>query len=154
MERCSQCNSDLHVHRLLQEVREGIQVRDLQGQSETILQSLSPVRGNQGYRFQVIFQTITTLSIVAGIIFCFYAGLRFLNFLDHEGSVPHTPVPAKWSESAITQLQQMNGIIKQELDIIVDQRNENRFLQGKLQAFNTTPTPAQEIKNAVSASQN
>ena len=87
--------------------------------------------------FQVIPATLLLVCVVFGIFF----GMRFLTFLDLAESRRVT-VSNNWSEIGFEQLQQMNAIIKGELDLILDQRLENKALQEKIKELTTEQQPA------------
>ena len=123
-ECCVQCGSDLKVHRLLGEVREGIHMKNEITKPEQGLQTKTS-------RLFIIFQTVPSIILLICAVFGIFVGMRFLTFLDRVES--HHTISSKWSEVALEQLQQMNLVIKQELGLILDQRRENQVLQAKIQ---------------------
>ena len=64
--------------------------------------------------------------------FGIFVGMRFLAYIDRLDS-HRVSISEKWSETGFQQLQQMNATIKQELDLILDQRRENQVLQAKIE---------------------
>jgi hypothetical protein len=135
-EFCVQCGSDLKVHRLLYEVRSGIQMKD---------EITKPKQGLQKKTsgLFIIFQTVPSIILLVCAVFGIFVGMRFLTFLDRMES-HHSSISSKWFEIGFEQLQQMNLTIKQELDLILDQRRENQALQAKIQELS-----AQISKNRV-----
>lgn len=82
------------------------------------------------------FQIIPGITIFICAVFGIFVGLRFLTFIDHEESrriaSTEDSIPGKWFLTGFEQLQQMNATIKEELDLILDQRRENQSLQEKV----------------------
>ncbi|OHE75718.1 MAG: hypothetical protein A3F67_00380 [Verrucomicrobia bacterium RIFCSPHIGHO2_12_FULL_41_10] len=92
----------------------------------------------------VISQVLPSLLLLVCALFGIFVGIRFLTFIERTESHRST-LSAKWSETGFEQLQQMNATIKQELDLILDQRRENLLLQqkiSKLTANRSTPKQA------------
>ena len=80
----------------------------------------------------ILSQIIPSTLLLVCALFGIFVGVRFLSFIDRTES-QRTSISAKWSETGFEQLQQMNTTIKQELDLILDQRRENMALQAKIQ---------------------
>jgi hypothetical protein len=122
---CVQCGSDLYVHCLLQGVREKMKMQN--GITNMEQQLPSKTSG-----FLIVFQVLPSILILLCAVFAIFVGLRFLTFLDRAESHRNT-LSNKWSETGFEQLQQMNSTIKQELELILDQRRENQALQARVQ---------------------
>ena len=60
--------------------------------------------------------------------------MRFLDFLD-QAERHKVSTSDKWSETGFQQLQLMNTIIKQELDLIIKQNNDNHALRTQMDAL-------------------
>ena len=119
-----QCGSDLKVHRLLLAVREEIQMNNEEPSLEQAAQKkLSSIL--------IIVQIIPSILFLICTVFGIFVGMQFLIFLKHT-EFRDISRSAK-SEMGIEQLQQMSSIIKQELNLIIDQRQENQVLQAKVQ---------------------
>lgn len=114
----------MEVHRLLHQVQEGIPMKN-----ETSKSTLLP-----------IIQTAPSIILLICALFGIFVGMRFITFLDHT-EIHRTSISDKWSETGFEQLEQMNATIKQELDLILDQRRENQVLQEKIRQLTTTATP-------------
>ena len=80
----------------------------------------------------IVSQITPPILLLLCALFGIFVGLRFLSFIDRTES-HRTSISAKWSETGFEQLQQMNTTIKQELDLIIEQRRENLALQEKIQ---------------------
>jgi hypothetical protein len=137
-EFCVQCSSDLKVHRLLYGVREEMQMKN----EITKLEQELPKKTS---RLFIIFQTVPSIILLVCAVFGIFVGVRFLTFLDRVES-HRSSISNKWSETGFEQLQQMNLTIKQELDLIMDQRRESQDLQAKIQELTN-----QISKNSVKA---
>ena len=83
-------------------------------------------------RLFIIFQIVFSILLLVCAVFGIFVGMRFLTFLDRAES-HRSSISNKWSETGFEQLQQMNSTIKQELDLILDQRRENQALQAKIE---------------------
>ena len=127
-EFCAQCGSDTYVHRLLQGVRAEMDINEEIKKVEQTVKKTS--------NLFMVFQAIPSILIFVCMVFGIFIGIRFLTFLDRVESL-HASMSTKWSETSFEQLQQMNIIIKQELDLILDQRRENQALQAKIQTLTT-----------------
>jgi hypothetical protein len=137
-EFCVQCGSDLKVHRLLYGVYEEMQMKnEITKQMQELPKKTS--------RLFIIFQTMPSIILLVCAVFGIFVGMRFLTFIDREES-HRSSLSNKWSETGFEQLQQMNLTIKQELDLIMDQRRESQYLQGKIQELTN-----QILKNSVRA---
>ena len=90
----------------------------------------------------ILSQIIPSMLLLVCALFGIFVGLRFLSFIDRAQS-HHTSISSKWSEIGFEQLQQMNTTIKQELDLILDQRQENQALQAKVHDLTTALAVAQ-----------
>ena len=123
-EGCVQCGSDLKVHRLLLAVREEIQMNN----EEPSLEQAAPKKLSS---ILIIVQIIPSILFLICTVFGIFVGMQFLTFLKH-AEFRDISRSAK-SEIGIEQLQQMSSIIKQELNLIIDQRQENQVLQAKVQ---------------------
>ena len=124
-EFCVQCGSDIHLHRLLRVVREEMQMKNeaIRPEQETTKNKSSTL---------LAFQIIPSIVLLLCAVFGIFVGVRFLIFLEETES-HRASISSKWSETGFEQLQQMNATIKQELDLILDQRRENLALQAKVQ---------------------
>ena len=131
-EHCAQCGADIYVHRLLQGVREKIQMNDQSIKQEPLL----PKKTSTLF---ILSQIIPSTLLMTLGLFGIYVGVHFLSFIDRSES-QRASISSKWSETGFEQLQQMNATIKQELDLILDQRRENLALQAKVQALTLTQT--------------
>ena len=124
-ESCVQCGSDFRIHQLLCKVREEIQVSN----ESTKVELLSEKKTS---KFSVFFQTMPSILLLLCSVFIIFVGMRFLSFLEHT-ETQRSSIANKWSETGFEQLQQMNSVIKQELDLIIEQRRDNQVLQSKIQ---------------------
>lgn len=130
VQHCIQCGSDLYVHHLLHEVGEAIQmeneiVKTKQESPEKLAWLL------------IIGQIGPAILLVMCAVFGIFVGMRFLAFIDYE-EYSRLSTAKKQSEVVFEQLQQMNATIKQEFDLILDQRRENQALQTKIQELTVT----------------
>ena len=126
-EHCTQCNSDLHVHRLLQQLQEKLISPTLPPVvPQYVLQKSSP--------WQLFFQIVPSILLLACALLGIFAGLRFLSTMDRMES-HRTSLSNRWSETGFEQLEKMNTIIQQELNLILEQRQENVKLQEKIQTL-------------------
>ncbi len=123
-EFCIQCGSDLKVHRLLLEVSEEIQMKNEELRSEEV----APKKLSSIF---IILQIIPSFFFLICMVFGIFVGMKFLTFLEHAGSRDN--YRSAKSEIGVAELQQMSSIIKQELDLIIEQRQENQALQAKIQ---------------------
>ena len=121
---CAQCGSDIRVHQLLGIAREDLRMKEAKSEY-TAHKNLT----------KIAFKIAPTIILLIGIFFIIFVGMRVLAFLDRL-ELQRSSVSSKWSETGFEQLQQMNSIIKQELDFIVDQRHENQELQAEVQKLN------------------
>ena len=96
---------------------------------------------------QIIPSTLLLVCAVFGI----FVGMRFLTYIEQLDS-HRVSLSTKWSETGFEQLQQMNSTIKQELDLILDQRRENQALQAKIQQLTTATTVPSHAAGAVAPS--
>jgi hypothetical protein len=96
----------------------------------------------------ILSQIMPSMLLLACALFGIFVGFRFLSFIDRSQS-HHTSITSKWSEIGFEQLQQMNTTIKQELDLILDQRRENQELQAKVHDLTTALTVAQNTNGTV-----
>jgi hypothetical protein len=122
---CIQCGSDLYVHRLLREISEAIQMKS----EITKTEQESPKKLTWLF---VVWQIVSVILLMTCAMFGIFVGMRFLAFIDHEESY-RISVADKYSEIVFEQLQQMSTTIKQEFDLILDQRQENQALQARIQ---------------------
>lgn len=120
---CIQCGSDLHVHRLLQGLREKIQMK-----SEITEPNKAITQSPKGFLW--VWKTVPIILLLILTVWSIFVGMRLLAFLDHEDA-NRAAVYSKWTETGLEQLQQMSTIIHKELDLILDQRRENQALQEK-----------------------
>ena len=118
-QNCVQCGSDLYVHRLLHKISEAQVINEIEKGSQKksnwlfiVWQVIVPI---------VFLMVFTTFSI--------FVGMRVLAFIESS----RIAVADKHSEIGVEQLQQMSITIKQELDLILDQRRENQALQTRIQ---------------------
>ena len=118
-EACVQCGSDLKVHRLLVAMREGIQMKN----EELILEQETPKKLSSIF---IIFQIIPSILFLICTVFGIFVGMQFLTSLER-AEFRQISRSAKF-EMGFEQLQQMSSIIKQELNLIIEQRQENRKL--------------------------
>jgi hypothetical protein len=126
------------VHRLLYGVCEEMQMKnEITKQEQELPKKTS--------RLFIIFQAVPSIILLVCAVFGIFVGMRFLTFIDREES-HRSSISNKWSEIGFEQLQQMNLTIKQELDLIMDQRRESQYLQGKIQELTN-----QVLKNSVRA---
>lgn len=125
---CTQCKSDLYLHRLLLKTREEIQMNN----EAAIL--LNPQNKAPGLLLG-FSQIVSPIIFIMCAIFIFFIGVRFLTLIDREDT-HRISISNKVSETGLQQLQQMNAIIKQELDLIQDQYRENQALQEKISQLN------------------
>lgn len=140
-EHCVQCGADIHMHRLLQKVQEKIQMNNDFIKAEPIV----PQKTSSLF---VLSQIIPSVLLLICALFGIFVGLRFLSFIDRSES-QRSSISTKWSETGFEQLQQMNASIKQELDLILDQRRENLALQEKIQELTKSISVAQNTKETV-----
>jgi len=143
IEFCVQCGSDLHIHRLLGGIREEILMKNELSKSEQTLP-------RQPSGLFIIFQIMPSILLLVCALLGIFVGMRFWTFLDHAES-QRSSLSNKWSETGFEQLQQMNVTIKQELDLILDQRRENQALQAKVQEL-TAQIPKNKTEVVSSAS--
>ena len=123
-EPCMQCGSDLAVHRLLLGLREVLQ-RDIKKSAS--------FQKTAFLGLKLLLPIFVFFLLLCGILGVF-AGLRFVTFLDHEAS-RQMIISDQWAKLNDKQLQQMNILIKEELDLILEQRQENQALREKIQAL-------------------
>ena len=135
-EHCVQCGADLHVHQLLQDVRKTLHVSNNMTNREPILPQKTST-------LVVVSQVVPSLLLLACALFGMFIGMRFLAFIDR-ADTHRSSIATKWSETGFDQLQQMNMTIKQELDLILDQRRENLSLQATVHALTKTLATAQK----------
>ena len=121
---CVQCGSDLDVHKLLHAVVEEINMNKEVSTAERD-------RPSKTNNIAVISQFLPSTIMLLCALFAIYVGMQFLKIIDRVES-HRTSLSAKWSETGFEQLQQMNATIKQELDLILDQRRENIALQAQV----------------------
>lgn len=142
-QNCSQCGSDLYVHRLLRKISEAAVINEIANSKQE-----SPKKSN--WLFIVWQVIIPTVFLVVFATFGIFVEMRILAFIDYREA--HRIAAAdKRSEITIEQLQQMSTTIKQELDLILDQRRENQTLQTRIQEL--TAAASQNIdKNPVTSS--
>lgn len=88
-------------------------------------------------RWVFVFQMIPSILLLMCTLFGIFIGMRFLTFLEQE-ETHRISISNKWTETGFEQLQQMNATIKQELDLITEQRHENQVLQYQIQELNAT----------------
>lgn len=136
-QHCIQCGSDLHVHRLLHEIREEIQMKSEITKTEQEL----PIRLTWVF---VVWQIAPAILLVVCAMFAIFVGMHFLSFIDREESY-RIYVTEKRLEIGFDQLQQMSSTIKQELDLILDQRLENQGLQTRIQELTAALSKNAEV---------
>jgi len=129
-EFCVQCGSDLEVHRLLCKVKEDSLM------NKEVEQSPSPSPASP-FDLSLFFQVIPSLVLLFCTVYGIFVGMRFLNFIDRTES-QRVAFTSKFSETGLEQLKNMNNIMKQEFDLILDQRKENQILQAKIQELTTS----------------
>lgn len=117
VEFCVQCGSDMQVHRLLQTVHKEL---EMQSSSTTKASTLL-----------AILHTTPAVMLIICATFGIFVGLQFLTFLERTES-RYLVKTAKFPDRELAQLQQMNTIIKQELDLIMEQNKDNKMLQAKI----------------------
>ena len=100
------------------------------------VESVLPKQPSRTQTTLTFIQIMPPILLLICTLFGIYVGICFLQFLNHEQS-NRSSITNKWSETGLEQLQQMNTIIKQELDLIIDQRQENKALQAKIDALTT-----------------
>lgn len=125
-----QCGADLGVYRLLDNIREEIVVKDEIKPAET-------KSSQKGSGFLLTLQAIPAIILLICAVFGIFVGLRFLSFLDR-AATQQSNISVKWANTGFEQLQQMNSTIKEELDLIIEQRNEIQSLQAKIQQLNNS----------------
>ncbi len=86
-----------------------------------------------------LFQMAPSILLLMMAIFGMFIGFQFLTFLDHE-KTHRTNTADKWADAGFEQLLQMNATIKQELDLIIDQRQENKHLRATIRDLATHAT--------------
>lgn len=126
-ECCIQCGSDLDVHRLLNIVGEDIQMNH-----KTTEHDSAPSKQNS--KLFLFSQIIPSILLLILALFGLFIGMRFLDFLD-KAERHKVSTSDKWSETGFQQLQLMNTIIKQELDLIIKQNNDNHALRTQMDAL-------------------
>jgi hypothetical protein len=104
------------MHRLLQGVREEMQMNNEVHHSEQPLPKKTP---SLWIYFQIIPGILLLICAIGGI----FVGMRILTVMDRTASRP----------SDVQSLPSINPILEKELDLIVDQHRENQLLQEKLQ---------------------
>ena len=125
LEQCVQCGTDIHLHRLLYAVKEKINMKDeIIAQHQYAPQKIS--------KLLLISQVMPSILLLICALFGIFIGFHFLSWLNQAES-HKASVATQWSETGLEQLQQMTSTIKQELELIIDQRQENLALQKKLQ---------------------
>jgi hypothetical protein len=124
LECCVQCGADLNVHRLLFSVTEGLHMQNEELQLYKDAKKLS--------RVFIVLQIIRLIALVICTVFGIFFGMQFLTFL---GRSPDYTYVSESFDKKFEQLQQMNSIIKQQIELIIDQRHENQALQAKLQVI-------------------
>jgi|GEM_PF-2105972 len=126
---CVQCGTDLEVHHLLESVAQNIKHGEITmtKNAETL-----PTEKRSLYpRFFELLQIMPAILLLGCAALGIYVGLRFLNIVE-DVELSHTKTTAQWSESGFEQLRQMTTTIKQELDLIIAQRDENLILQSQV----------------------
>lgn len=116
VEFCVQCGADLDVHRLLQGVREKMQMNNEVHHSAQPLPKKIP-------SVWIYFQIIPGILLLICAVWGIFVGMRILTVIDRITSKP----------SDVQSLQRINPILEKELDLIVGQHRENQLLQEKLQ---------------------
>ena len=137
-----QCGSDIQVHRLLQDVHE--ELEEVKMKNEIAATEEKSVKTSS--RPFMVFQIIPSILLLICTVFGIFIGIRFLLFLEHAES-RRVSISDKWSETGFEQLQQMNATIKQELDLILDQRREIQTLRSQLEEVKKIPEKIQGDKN-------
>ena len=124
-----------------------------------------PVKSEQEAPQKASFLFVTAhilpaVLLLACALFGIFVGMRFLAYIDRLDS-SRVSISDKWSAIGFEQLLQMNTTIKQELDLILDQRQENQVLQAKIEQLTAihassvapgpvlAPTPASPIVQEV-----
>lgn len=124
LEFCVQCGSDLNIHRLLSSVTQGL---DLQNEELKLAKDTKKLS-----RVFIVLQIIRSIALLICMVFGVFFGIQFLTFLGHSSDYVYV---SDRFEKRFEQLQQMNSIIKQQIELIIDQRQENQALQAKLQGM-------------------
>ncbi len=124
-EHCTQCHCDLQVHRLLQQLQEKL-ISPTPVAPPYIPQKTSP--------WQPFFQTALSILLLVCALLGIFVGLRFLSTIDRLES-QRTSLSNRWSDAGFEQLEKMNTIIQEELNLILEQRQENLKLQEKIQTL-------------------
>lgn len=136
MQYCIQCGSDLYVHNLLNELGETIQMKN------EIIETAS-----KKLNWLLIIGQIGSIVFLLGCaVFGIFVGIRFLTFIEHEEAYRISQAN-KRAEINYEQLQQMSYTIKQEFDLILEQRRENQILQTKIQELTAIVSKNTEEKN-------
>jgi hypothetical protein len=116
-EFCAQCGADLQVHHLLSEISEARPMERKLGESK---QKTSACLN--------FLQIVPAVLMLVCALFGIYVGMHFLMFLERAESQRST-VGMQLAQTSFAQVQQLNSIIKQELDLILEQHHENQSLQ-------------------------
>jgi len=124
---CVQCGADLEVHHLLESVAQTIKHGELAMKENANV--VPKVKRSLYPGFIELFQIIPAILLLGCATLGIYVGLRFLNIVE-QVELSHTKTTDQWSESGFEQLRQMTTTIKQELDLIMAQRDENLILQS------------------------
>lgn len=82
--------------------------------------------------FLSILKICSSIALLLFAILGMVAGMRFLMYLDRLETY-HVSAANKWSDTGFQQLQQMNGMLEKELNLILEQRQENLGLQKQIQ---------------------
>lgn len=126
VESCSQCGADLKVYDLLYAVHNGVQMKIEQvNLSQEIQKKLSKIF--------IVFHVIAAILLLSCALFGIVVGMKLLSLLDQTRQVANI---AK-SEIGLKEWQQLSNIIEQELNLIIEQRKENQYLQTKVQELTT-----------------
>ena len=120
-EFCTQCGADLQVHHLLSAINEA---RPMECELGTVKQKTTC--------WLNFFQILPAVLLSVCTLFGIYVGMHFLMFLERAES-QQSSVGIELAQISFTQVQQLNSIIKQELDLILEQHHENQNLQIKLE---------------------
>lgn len=129
VQTCVQCGADLEVHHLLECVAQNIKHGERPMTENT--HAVPKVKPSIYPRFLELFQIMPAILLLGCAAFGIYVGLRFLNIVERV-ELPHTKTTTQWSDAGFEQLRQMTATIKQELDLIMAQRDENLTLQNQV----------------------
>jgi len=125
---CEQCGTDLQLHYLLDKVRGKCNMKD---EKDTMNPSKQSITSKWMMTVHVLPYLIMIMLIVS-VLFVSY----FFVIGSKSSEAYHAALSAKLSKMQLAQMTDMDDTIREELSLIVDQRNKNKVLQNKLEKLN------------------